>query len=152
MLYSPLKSNIYLSGMSCISFKEIAFLTIINLKSARGSQPLDPLGGITAPHPNPQLFLPRFAPFTRASSLRSEGLPRFLLISVLMPVWWRSYRFLLYRCLFRNILAVIFLNLVERSFHKFNFLWSCRDIRNKRESVISARPEHTLFRIRAILY
>ena len=33
MLYTPLKSNIYLSGMSCISCKEIAFLTIINLKN-----------------------------------------------------------------------------------------------------------------------
>ena len=85
MLYIPLKSNIYLSGMSCISCKEIAFLTIINLKNAPGPHwdltVLPPL-----PPPTPQLFWPRFTPFARASSLRSEGLPRFLLISVLMPV------------------------------------------------------------------
>ena len=65
-----------MSGMSCISCKEIAFLTITNLKRAP-----DPARG-SAP-PTPQLLLPCFA---RASSLRSEGLPRFLLISVLMPV------------------------------------------------------------------
>ena len=35
MLYTPLKSNIYLSGMSCISCKEIAFLAL----------PLDSVGG-----------------------------------------------------------------------------------------------------------
>ena len=38
MLYTPLKSNIYLSGISCISCKEIAFLTIINLKNANFSR------------------------------------------------------------------------------------------------------------------
>ena len=35
MLYTPLKSNIYLSGMSYISCKEIAFLAL----------PLDSVGG-----------------------------------------------------------------------------------------------------------
>ena len=56
-----------------------------------GALLLDPVGGggreLTAPlPPTPQLFLPRFTRFARTSSLRSEGLPRFLLISVLMPV------------------------------------------------------------------
>ena len=40
------------------------------------------------PPPTPQLLLPRFAPFAPlawASLLHSESLPRFLLISVLMP-------------------------------------------------------------------
>ena len=39
-----------------------------------------------SPPPTPQLFLPCFALFAWASSLCSEGLPRFLLITVLMPV------------------------------------------------------------------
>ena len=63
MLYTPLKSNIYLSGMSCISCKEIAFLTIINLKNANfsGALPQTPPwarwgGGLTAP-PNPPAVL-----------------------------------------------------------------------------------------------
>ena len=89
MLYTPLKSNIYLSGMSCISCKEIAFLTIINLKNANfsGALRLDPVGegGAYSTPTTPQLFLPLFAPFAWVYSLRSEGLPRFLLISVLMP-------------------------------------------------------------------
>ena len=46
--------------------------------------PLDPVGGAYSGPPTPQLFLPLFAPFARASSLGSEGLPRFLLISVVM--------------------------------------------------------------------
>ena len=50
----------------------------LGLRPWRG---LDPVGGSP---PTPQLFFPGFAPFARASSLRSEGLPRFLLISVLM--------------------------------------------------------------------
>ena len=84
-----------ISGMSCISCKEIAFLTIINLKNANfyGAAPLDSVwvGGLQhhpPPPATPQLLLPRFAPFALlawASSLHSEGLPRFLLISVLMP-------------------------------------------------------------------
>ena len=54
-------------------------------------------GGLTAPPPPhpppPQLFLPPFAPFARASLLRSEGLPRFLVISVLMPVTFNVLKF-----------------------------------------------------------
>ena len=51
-------------------------------------RPWTPLGGHTEPPPPqpPQLVLPYFSPFAWASPLRSEGLPRFLLISVLMPV------------------------------------------------------------------
>ena len=63
MLYTPLKSNIYLSGMSCISCKEIAFLTIINLKNANfsGALPQTPPwarwgGGAYSP-PNPPAVL-----------------------------------------------------------------------------------------------
>ena len=51
------------------------------------------LSGVRAlQHPSPTRqspscsYLARFTPFDRASSLCSEGLPRFLLISVLMPV------------------------------------------------------------------
>ena len=79
--------------MFCISCKEIVFLTIINLKNANfyGAPPLDSfrVGALQRPRPpTPQLLLPRFAPFgplAWACSLHSEGLPRFLLIPVLMP-------------------------------------------------------------------
>ena len=73
----PLKSNIYLSGMSCISCKEIA-----PPQTPRGALPLDPVGegGLTATTSCSYLAsLPSLG-------LRSEDLPRFLLISVLMPV------------------------------------------------------------------
>ena len=83
MLYTPLKSNIYLSGMSCISCKEIAFLTIINLKNANfsGALPQTPPwarwgGAYSPPQPPSCSYL---------ASLPSLGLPCFLLISVLMP-------------------------------------------------------------------
>ena len=68
-------------------------MTIINLQNAnfykprQGLCPWNLLGGGGLQHPPiPQLFLPHFAPFAWASLLCSEGLPRFLLISVLMPV------------------------------------------------------------------
>ena len=55
-------------------------------------RPWIPFGGGASrappPPPTPQLLLPRFAPFAPlawASLLHSESLPRFLLISVLMP-------------------------------------------------------------------
>ena len=85
-----------MSGMPCISCKEIAFLTIINLQNSNfsGALPLGPVGGggwgwAYSTPATPQMLLPCFALFVRASSLRSEGLPRFLLISVLMPGDWK---------------------------------------------------------------
>ena len=78
MLYTPLKSNIYLSGMSCISCKEIALLTIINLKNANfsGAPPLAGSGPCWGLPPNPPAVLPSlcslrlgfFATLRRSSS------------------------------------------------------------------------------------
>ena len=55
----------------------------------QGLCPWTPLGGLETPlPPTLQLFLPCFASFTRASTLRSERLPCFSLISVLMSDIW----------------------------------------------------------------
>ena len=85
-LFNKIVGLKFCESLVVINFKEISFLTIINFKNA--NWPLDPVGGAYSPPPAfpPELFLSRFAPFARASSLGSEGLPRFLLISVLMPV------------------------------------------------------------------